>query len=132
MIRQELLQISRSFAVRGDIGLPMNGFDSQIITANQVWTVFSLSPSCLKYFKRNAFVLWATTATVAANITLCSVLGCRFCATGAAIAYAVPVVLLYVTFAVAAFRSLGTIDQCSDEDTASGTLEEEDADEFAV
>jgi O-antigen/teichoic acid export membrane protein len=77
-----------------------------IAASTSVWTLFSLAPPFLKYVGRYSFVIAATVIAVAANVTLCAMLGSRFGATGAAVAYAVPVTLLFLTLAFTASRSL--------------------------
>ena len=74
--------------------------------ATSVWTMASLAPSYLKYLGMNRFVIVATTATVVAHIGLCFPLGRFFGATGAALSYAIPVTLLYITLALVASRQI--------------------------
>ena len=86
----------------------VGGYPALLIVAasTSVWTMVSLSPSYLKYVKKNAFVVVATAITVLVHIGLAFPLGYRYGATGAAISYAVAVIGLYGTLSVAATRQL--------------------------
>ncbi len=77
-----------------------------IAVATAVWTMASLAPAYLKYIKRRRFVLVGTTLTVLVHVGLCIPLGYHFGATGAALSYAIPVIVLYLTMAVVATREL--------------------------
>ena len=77
-----------------------------IAVATSVWTMASIAPSYLTYVGRHRFVVIATALTVMAHIGLCIPLGYYLGATGAAISYAVPVIVMYVTMALMASRHL--------------------------
>ena len=77
-----------------------------IAVATSVWTMASLAPSYLKYMGKNRFVIVATTLTVVAHIGLCFPLGYYYGATGAALSYAIPVTLLYITMALVVGRHM--------------------------
>lgn len=77
-----------------------------IALASSVWTIFSLSPLYLNYIQKEAFVVGATAIAVVLGVALCAVLGGTYGATGGAVAYAVSVSLLYITFAFVAYRNL--------------------------
>jgi O-antigen/teichoic acid export membrane protein len=59
-------------------------------------TIFSLAPTYLQFTNRSPIVLTAMAASVVLNLSLCVPLSYRFGALGAAIAYAVPISLLYI------------------------------------
>jgi len=102
-----------------------------LITASTcVWTLFSLAPTFLKYNRKNTLVVALTATTVLANILLCLFLGRRFGATGAAIAYAVPVTLLYIAFAYFSNQTLAEIRRLPADSDA--TLHDVDAEEFSI
>ncbi len=77
-----------------------------IAIATSVWTLTSIAPSYLKYVQRSPLVVVATGLAVAAHVGLCFPLGYRFGATGAALSYAIPVVVLYTTLSIVANRHL--------------------------
>jgi O-antigen/teichoic acid export membrane protein len=70
-----------------------------VAVATVVWTMASLAPSYLKYIGKHRFVIISTTITVFLHIGLCFPLGYYYGATGAAISFAVPVTVLYLTMA---------------------------------
>lgn len=71
-----------------------------IAVATSVWTMASLSPSYLKYIGKARFVIVATAIAVISHIGLCFPLGYYLGATGAALSYAIPVILLYSIMAI--------------------------------
>lgn len=73
-----------------------------IAVSTTIWTMTSLAPSYLKYLGKNRIVLVATAITVLTHIGLCFPLGYYYGATGAAISFAVPVILLYSLFSIVA------------------------------
>jgi O-antigen/teichoic acid export membrane protein len=77
-----------------------------IATSTSVWTMSSLSPSYLKYIGKERFVIILTSLTIVAHVGLCFLLSYYYGLTGAAISYALPVILLYVTMAFYANNQL--------------------------
>ncbi len=102
-----------------------------IAIATSVSTMASISPSYLNYVKKNTFVVIATGLTVAAHVGLCFPLGSHFGATGAALSYAIPVVILYVTFLLTANRQLKQLSTSLTMATTA-SLTDEDRDEHSV
>ncbi|MEE8107445.1 MAG: polysaccharide biosynthesis C-terminal domain-containing protein [Planctomycetota bacterium] len=109
----------------------VSGFPALCIVsvATCVWTYYSLVPSFLKYIKMNTFVVRCTAICVAINIGLVYILGPRYGATGAAIAYGVSVTTLYLTFARVGQKKFGLMGEKSDTRVAS-SLMDIDAEEF--
>jgi len=101
-----------------------------ITAATCVWTLFSLAPAFLKYSRKNTLVVSLTAAALIANVVLCLILGKRFGSTGAAIAYAVPVSLLYIAFASLANQTMAELQKLAAGDDV--TLHDVDADEFTI
>jgi len=88
-----------------------------VAVATAVWTMASLAPAYLKYVKRQRFVIVGTTLTVLAHVGLCFPLGYRYGATGAALSYAIPVIVLYLTMAAVATKELRRLDDSDDDQT---------------
>jgi len=101
-----------------------------ITAATSVWTLFSLAPAFLKYNRKNTLVVSLTVAALIANVVLCLFLGQRFGATGAAVAYAAPVCLLYLAFAYLSNQTLAEMQKLPREDDV--TLHDLDADEYTI
>ena len=82
------------------------GYAALVIVSvgSAVWTLFSLAPSYLQYVGRTRFVILATSACVVASVVLTWHLGSRYGDTGAALAFAVPVSVLYVGLSIHAWR----------------------------
>jgi O-antigen/teichoic acid export membrane protein len=71
-----------------------------------VSTVFAVAPYYLQFMGRNGLVLGTTAAAVAVSVVLCLLLGRRFGTLGAAVAYAAPLGVLFVTLRVLGMRHL--------------------------
>ena len=69
-------------------------------------TIFSAAPSYLQFVGRNGLVLGSTALAVAVSVVLCFALGRRWGSLGAALAYSLPLALLFVTLRVLGFRHL--------------------------
>jgi O-antigen/teichoic acid export membrane protein len=95
-----------------------------------VWTLFSIAPTYLKYVGRARFVELATAAAVLAHVVLTWLLGRSHGHLGAAVAYALPIALLYGTFAFVARRELHAL--IASDRTAERSLVDDDHDEFGV
>ncbi|MDP6558137.1 MAG: polysaccharide biosynthesis C-terminal domain-containing protein, partial [Pirellulaceae bacterium] len=69
-------------------------------------TLFSLAPTYLQFTDRSRSVLSAMVASVMLSLILCFPLSYYFGATGAAIAYAIPISMLYAALRVVAWRDV--------------------------
>lgn len=69
-------------------------------------TTFSLAPIGLQFAGYHRLVLKCTTLTAVLSVALCAILANLYGTLGAALAYAVPLSLLYLYLAVVAFRQL--------------------------
>jgi O-antigen/teichoic acid export membrane protein len=71
-----------------------------IAVSTSVWTMASLTPVFLKYIGKYHLVIVLTTLSVIAHIGLCFLLGYYYGSTGAALSFAIPVILLYISMSV--------------------------------
>ncbi len=72
-------------------------------------TQFSLAPTYLHFTDRSRFVLTAMTTSVVFSLALCFPLSYYYGATGAALAYAIPISLLYGVLRVVAWRDFSRL-----------------------
>jgi hypothetical protein len=69
-------------------------------------TLLSLAPSYLKYTGKYVFVVVGTALAVLANIALTWTLADEYGDLGAAFAYGIPIVVLYLVFAAVSMRDV--------------------------
>ncbi|MDP6466924.1 MAG: oligosaccharide flippase family protein [Pirellulaceae bacterium] len=77
-----------------------------IAVGASISTLFSLAPTYLQFTDRSRSVLSAMVASVMLSLILCFPLSYYFGATGAAIAYAIPISMLYAALRVVAWRDV--------------------------
>jgi O-antigen/teichoic acid export membrane protein len=81
-----------------------------IAAGASISTLFSLAPTYLQFTDRNRLVLATMVASVCLNLALCFPLSYYFGSLGAAVAYAIPISILYVGLRLHAARDLSRLE----------------------
>lgn len=93
-------------AIFGNEFIPVYPALVVITLGASVSTLFSLSPAYLQYTDRNQLVIAMMAGCAVLNLVMCFSLGRYYGAMGAAIAYAVPISILYTALRIFAVRDL--------------------------